>query len=75
VLSIWASSLFLKSWDKSVSIVTRLWTGWAGFNSWQGQSHDLFLHHHIQTGCCPLGLLSNGYWGWNRHWSWPLASI
>jgi hypothetical protein len=25
------------SWDSSVSVVTRLWCGWSGFNSWEGQ--------------------------------------
>jgi len=27
----------MKSQTNSVSTVTRLWTGWPGFNSWQGQ--------------------------------------
>jgi hypothetical protein len=32
----------LRLWGSSVIIVTRLWAGWPGFNSWQGQGYFLF---------------------------------
>jgi hypothetical protein len=49
------------TWDSSVSIVTRLWAKWPGFNYWWGQWWDFSLHHPIhsssgaETASYPVG--------------------
>jgi hypothetical protein len=35
------------SWSSSSSIMTRLWGGRAGLNSWWGQWRDFFSHRHL----------------------------
>jgi len=56
---------FLKSRGNSVSIMTRLRDGWPGLYSWEGQSRNSFLYHHVQTGSGGLpSLLSNENCPW-----------
>jgi hypothetical protein len=51
-----------RSWGSSVSIETKLWAGWPGFNSWQGQWWKFYPSPpHTDQLWCPSNLLSNGY--------------
>jgi hypothetical protein len=45
--------MLTRSQGSSVSIETRQWTGWPGFNSWKGEWWELFFHYHIQTSTGP----------------------
>jgi len=36
--------------NSSERVVTKLWAGRSGFDSWQGQEF-FSLRHHVQTGC------------------------
>jgi len=53
-----------RSWDSSVSIETKLWTGWPGLDSWQGQGRKCFTSspHPDQLWGPPI-LPSSGYQG------------
>jgi len=70
------------SWGGSVSIMTRLWTGQARFDSWTGQGWDFFFSSpHPDQFWGPTSLLPSEYQGSIprskvvRMWSWPLTSI
>jgi hypothetical protein len=55
----WQLYFSLCSRDSLVSIVTRAWAGWFGFDSWQGQ---VVLPNQLWG---PPSLLSKGYRGFH----------
>jgi len=73
-------TFLFRGWGSPVSVVTRLWNGWPGFDSQQGWWFFSFpLHYDWLWGPPASYSMSTGdSFSWDKAgnvWSWPFTSI